>query len=150
MSLENLAGQFNTELVPSYSAQKSFYGKARIRSASHQEEDNVFEITVLSSYDTDVVTRITLGDKQVYFLREPYQAGSTTTSKHVKEFVAQGTNGDVETTRSQAIKLCSGGEHVDGNIAFVHYTDGTDKHVDSAEFEDCIRIADDIIAHEMN
>lgn len=80
-------------LEPTFSGQKSFYGKAKIKTYENS--------TILVSYDTEIVE---LKNNKIKMLCEPEKL-SNTTMKHLREFFRQFKFGDIaELTKKEMIK----------------------------------------------
>ena len=76
------------ELTARFDARKSFYGKARIIESEEIQDNIVYEILELYSYDT-LVARITRNKETCLSTCEYLGKYSQTTTRHQKEFFRQ-------------------------------------------------------------
>lgn len=76
------------ELECRYDSRKSFYGKARIIESEEVQDNIVYEVLELYSYDT-LVARITRNKETCLSTCEYLGKYSQTTTRHQKEFFRQ-------------------------------------------------------------
>lgn len=75
---------FSYDLMPLYTNQKSFYGKARVY-AVEDGRDNYY---TLHSYGTAVVS-VYVGPDDIPYMKRLWDSYSSTTMRHVNEFLIQ-------------------------------------------------------------